>query len=152
MPLIIEAHTEALNEMIANQQTESNQPNVVPASAPTTNSNQFDLLELADDEMFRDMNDNIAMIEVRGMRTEAGILFRAKHISTYLGMKRLLDILQDTRYSYKEGTHWIKLYQYSSGVVMDSSSRDPRDNKSVYDSAASSGLVLLQLIQISLIY
>jgi hypothetical protein len=149
MPLIIEAHTEALNEMIANQQAEASAPNVVPASAPNVvpasapnvvpasapnvvpasapnvvpasapNANQFDLLELTDDEMFRDTHDNIVEIEVRGVRTEAGILFRSKHIGSYLGMENLSRTVQDTRRTYKEDTHWIKLYQYSSGVVMD---------------------------------
>ena len=92
--------------------------------------------------MFRDKNDNVVMIETRGMRTEAGILFRAKHISEYLGMENLLDTLQKEHTSYIKGTHWIKLYEYSSGVVMDLLSRPCPDNKSVDESAASSGLVL----------
>ena len=92
--------------------------------------------------MFRDKNDNVVMIEVRGVRTETGILFRAKHISVYLGMENLLDTLQNEYTSYIKCTHWIKLYEYSSGVVTDLLSRSYTDNKSVDDSEASSGLVL----------
>ena len=165
MPLIIDAHTEALNEMIANRQAETKgedesnvapasapitqpnvvpasapitQPNVVPASAPIINSNRFNLLELTDDEMFRDMNDNVVEIEVRGIRTETGILFRAKHISTYLGMENLSRVLRDTRKTYKEGIHWVKLYQYSSGIIMDSSTG--------YKPTASSSGVIMDLL------
>jgi len=77
---------------------------------------QYDLIELTDDEAFKDTNDNPVSIEVRGVRTETGILFRAKHIREYLGMKNLTRSLHDDRYGYKKDVHWVKLYQYSNGI------------------------------------
>jgi hypothetical protein len=85
-------------------------------SKVAANDNQYGLIELTDDEEFKDTNDNPVSIEVRGVRTDRGILFRAKHIGEYLGMENLTIALRDKRGSYKKDTHWINLHQYSDEI------------------------------------
>ncbi len=80
----------------------------------------FEELELTDEEKFRDTEDNIVKIDVRGTRSESEILFRAKDISKYLGMDRLIETLNDERCGYERDTHWVKLFKYSDVIISSS--------------------------------
>lgn len=62
---------------------------------------QYPIIDLTDEEKFKDINDNIYEIETRGERSKDKILFRASHVSDFLGMHELSDVLQDNRNRYK---------------------------------------------------
>ena len=66
-------------------------------------------------------------IDVRGTRSESEILFRAKDISKYLGMDRLIETLNDERCGYERDTHWVKLFKYSDVIISSSRTRNTRD-------------------------
>ena len=108
---------EALDEII--------NPVEINNSDSTTDSNisidseesEYDIIELTDDEKFRDSEDNVVDIEVRGNRTEEGILFNASDIGKYLGMEHISRVLRNTNRGYEKNTHWIRLYQYPSGIT-----------------------------------
>ncbi len=108
----------SLDESISDD-TPDIQPVVAPA--PTTDpmpaeSNQYQLIELKDHEKFRDSEGNVFEIEVRGVRTEDGLLFWVKQIGQYLGMDSLKRVLQNVNNTYQKDIHWVKLYKYSSGI------------------------------------
>ncbi len=78
---------------------------------------KFDIIELTEEEKFKDIEDNVVEIEVRGDRTQDGILFNANDIGDYLGMEHIKIILRDERYGYEKNMHWIKLYQYLNKIT-----------------------------------
>ena len=77
----------------------------------------FEELELTDEEKFRDIEDNIVEIDVRGTRSESEILFRARDIGKYLGMENLGRVLRNEQRGYEKNVHWIKLFKYSDVIT-----------------------------------
>ncbi len=61
---------------------------------------QYPIIDMTDEEKFTDADENIYEIEVRGERSKDKILFRASHMSEFLGMERLSKILQQEAYKY----------------------------------------------------
>lgn len=60
------------------------------------------IIELAEHEMFRDANDEVFHIEVRGERTKDKILFKAKDVAVFADNARLVEIiLRDDLSNYK---------------------------------------------------
>jgi hypothetical protein len=122
-PLIQKSYAEDVSQHVVQVDTNVTEASICESTdtEPSTNveSDQYNLIELTDEEAFRDTNDNPVNIEVRGVRTENGILFRAKDIGKYLGMDNLLIALRDKRGAYKKDIHWIKLHQYSDTVRSD---------------------------------
>lgn len=112
----------ALEEIIEPTNIDS-QDSTEEESIDTEEQSNFDILELTDEEKFRDTKDNIHDIEVRGTRSENGILFRASDIAKYLGMENLIKTLNDTRREYEKNIHWIRLLKYSDKVMTSSQLR-----------------------------
>ena len=77
---------------------------------------KYNIIDLTDEEKFRDSDNNIVEIDVRGTRDENGILFRASDISEYLGMDHLIRVLRNDNFGYEKNVHWLRLYQYSDGI------------------------------------
>ena len=64
------------------------------------------LLELTDDEKFRDCEGNILEIETRGERHEDKIFFKVADVSKAFGLDRLGDILNSKEGGYNQGLHY----------------------------------------------
>lgn len=124
----LEALDEIINPVEVNNETNSDVITDSTSSNVSIDSevSEYNIIELTDDEKFRDSEDNAVDIEVRGDRTEEGILFNASDIGKYLGMERICEIIRDTRYGYEKNTHWIRLYQYPSGITTSRRTRDSR--------------------------
>ncbi len=119
------------DEIIDDDLDESKPTN--PESADGDQLSKFDIIELTKEEKFKDIEDHVVDIEVRGERTQDGILFNANDIGEYLGMKLLNKVLKDDRYSYEKHMHWVELYQYSYGITTSSQCRESRhcESKSI---------------------
>jgi hypothetical protein len=74
-------------------------------------SNFIDLpiITLEDHEKFKDVNDEIFEIEVRGERSKDKILFKAKDLAEFFGMKNLVRALIDNRNNYQNNIDYIIL-------------------------------------------
>ena len=69
-----------------------------------------DILELRDSEKITDDEGNVYDIEVRGERHPEKIFFKVKDISSKLNIPNLGKTLKHPDTNYKEGRHYVKLY------------------------------------------
>jgi len=72
-----------------------------------------DILELNDNEKFKDINDNILNIEVRGTRNKKDTYFKVKDISKEFDMPNLYKNIIDKEKAYNENIH----YKYFSTLT-----------------------------------
>lgn len=77
-----------------------------------------DIIELYDDEKFKDDNNNILEIETRGKRKYDKIYFKVKDVSDKFGFNRLDKIIIDKRNSYEINKHY-KYFNCKSVVTDD---------------------------------
>ena len=66
-----------------------------------------EILVLSNNEMFKDSDNNIIEIEVRGAREHNKCFFKAKDISKEFDIPSLIDNIKDIRSEYIEKTHYI---------------------------------------------
>ncbi len=112
-----ETEMNALEQIVEpTERAESSETVESKSEANPVSESKYDIIDLTDDEKFRDSDNNIVEIKVRGTRDENGILFRAKDIGEYLGMENLSCTLRNTQRDYQKNTHWIRLYQYPEGI------------------------------------
>lgn len=64
------------------------------------------ILLLEESEMFRDENNKVMEIEVRGDRTMDKILFKASDIGKAFNYNRINDVVKDVKSDYEYGTHF----------------------------------------------
>ena len=64
------------------------------------------LLELKDEEKFKDENGNIVEIETRGIKTVDGIYFYGKDVEKMLELECITDILHDPTSKYEVNIHY----------------------------------------------
>lgn len=80
----------------------------LPDEDNISGDNEYPLIELEDHEQFRDVNDNIVNIVVRGKRSPDGILLRAIDIQRFFGISQLVHmVLNDKTSSYIKTNHYI---------------------------------------------
>jgi hypothetical protein len=80
----------------SDSESDSDEPTTQAAAAPITNNTDrvlMPIIELEEHEMFRDANDQVFSIEVRGERSKDKILFKAKDVAVFAENNRLLEIL-----------------------------------------------------------
>lgn len=65
-----------------------------------------DILELEDDEKFKDADGNVLNIEVRGERKHNDCYFKVQDVSTAFEMDRLHSSLTNDNTKYKSDTHY----------------------------------------------
>jgi hypothetical protein len=65
-----------------------------------------DILELNDNEKFKDVDNNPLNIEVRGERNVNKCFFKLKDISINFNMNRLKDTIEDKNTNYEEKLHY----------------------------------------------
>lgn len=104
---------------------EQNVPNWRTENGITTNNEKLDLeiapqlLELKDEEQFKDKNGNIVEIETRGIKTIDGIYFYGKDVEKMLELECITDILNDPTSKYEINIHYkkfIRIFQDSHPV------------------------------------
>ena len=66
------------------------------------------ILELKDEEKFKDENGNTVEIETRGFKTLDGIYFYGKDVEKMLELECITDILHDPTSNYELGIHYKK--------------------------------------------
>lgn len=66
------------------------------------------LLQLKDEEKFKDENGNIVEIETRGTKKLDGIFFYGKDVEKILELSSIKDVLHDPTSLYEEGIHYKK--------------------------------------------
>ena len=66
------------------------------------------ILELKDEEKFKDDKGNIVEIETRGSKTLDGIYFYGKDVENMLELVSIKDVLHETTTVYEEGIHYKK--------------------------------------------
>jgi hypothetical protein len=74
------------------------------------------LLELTDEEKFKDTNGNIIDIETRGEKHRNKIYFKVKNVSVAFGMDTLNKTIIDIRNGYKRNKHYKTFFIRSYGV------------------------------------
>lgn len=67
------------------------------------------IIELKEHEMFRDADNNVFPIEVRGERSKDKILFKAKDVAAFADNERLIETMLDIRKAYQYDTDYIVL-------------------------------------------
>ena len=93
---------------------EQNVPNWKTENGTITNNEKLDLeivppvLELKDEEKFKDENGNIIEIETRGIKTLDGIYFYGKDVEKILKLEYITDILNDPTSKYEFNIHYKK--------------------------------------------
>ena len=93
---------------------ERNIPNWKTEDGILTNENKLDLeivpplLELKDEEKFKDEKGNIIEIETRGSKTIDGIYFYGKDIERMLELVSVKDVLHENTSIYEENIHYKK--------------------------------------------
>lgn len=75
------------------------------------------LVDLSDEEKFRDSDGNVVEIEVRGVKTLNGIYFHANKTGELLGVDKVGSWIGKERSSYIEGTHYRKFRSPGGGFV-----------------------------------
>lgn len=91
---------------------EKNVPNWKKEDGTLTNENKLNLeivpplLELKDEEKFKDENGNIIEIETRGTKRLDGIFFYGKDIERMLDLECITDILNQPTTKYDENIHY----------------------------------------------
>lgn len=78
------------------------------------------IIELEENEMFKDANDQPFHIEVRGERTKDGILYKAKDFACYSDNKYFIQNLLQDNTSYKEDIDYVILKNHESIDFIDS--------------------------------
>ena len=94
--LVASAAPETINELVDDSST-------------NTDRVLMPIIELEEHEMFRDADDNIFPIEVRGERTKDKILFKAKDVSAFAENGRLIEILLRDNASYQSTIDYVIL-------------------------------------------
>jgi hypothetical protein len=74
------------------------------------------LLELTDDEKFKDVDGNVLEVEVRGERHPDKIFFYGKDIERILSIAKIQDILNDKTSNYEENIHYKKFIRSHTGT------------------------------------
>ena len=69
------------------------------------------ILELKDEEKFKDENGNIIEIETRGIKTFNGIYFYGKDVEKMLNIEDISTILNNTNSTYEIVKHYKKFYR-----------------------------------------
>ena len=93
---------------------EQNVPNWKTEDGVVTNEQKLDLeivpplLQLKDEEKFRDDKGNIVEIETRGTKTLDGIYFYGKDVEKMLELVSIKDVLHETTTVYEEIIHYKK--------------------------------------------
>ena len=97
-------------ESESESEDESEQPIVVASAAPivvpSTTQVLMPIIELEEHEMFRDANDQVFPIEVRGERSKDKILFKAKDVAAFAENERLIKTMLDDRKAYQHGNDY----------------------------------------------
>jgi hypothetical protein len=77
------------------------------------------VIELEDNEKFRDSEGKIVEIEARGERKIDGVYFKVRHASTAFGMDRLQDVLIAKRSGYEEGIDFVYFFVKNDFPISD---------------------------------
>lgn len=88
---------------------ESTNAETVTNESTFVKTNKLQLIQLEDNEQFRDSDGNIFNIEVRGERTKTGIRFKAKNIEKYFGIDDLVKRMmrRDRESPYTLGDDYV---------------------------------------------
>ena len=83
-----------------------------------------DILLLNDDEKFKDENDNIIELEVRGEKKQNNIYFKVKDVSEKFEMENLQNTLNNKEYGYIENKHYKNFIIKKQYLHYDQSSKN----------------------------
>lgn len=85
-----------------------------------------EIIELNDDEKFKNDSDEIMEIETRGVRENNGIYFKVKDVANALGMNALIDTITANHTTYKEG------YEYKYFICVINNEGKSKTKKEIY--------------------
>jgi hypothetical protein len=105
--------------------SDSDEPTIQASAAPITiNTDRvlMPIIELEEHEMFRDANDQVFPIEVRGERSKDKILFKAKDVATFAENNLLIKILLRDQSLYVYEKDYQILQEESMELVVPSNS------------------------------
>ena len=109
-------------ETIVDPMDETEQVTLVaaPVVEPEFNDNHIPMpiIELKEHEMFRDADNNIFPIEVRGERSKDKILFKAKDVAAFADNERLIKTILDDRKAYQYGIDYRVLEANANDLYM----------------------------------
>jgi hypothetical protein len=88
------------------------------------NSIEMPLIVLEESEMFRDINDQVVNIEMRGERSKDKILFKAKDVANYFEMKLFTKHLLQTNTSYQIDIDYVILQDNPRTQCVNRDSKD----------------------------
>lgn len=88
------------------------------------NSIEMPLIVLEESEMFRDINEQIVNIEMRGERSKDQILFKAKDVGQYFEMKLFTKHLLQANTSYRIDIDYVILQDYPQTQCIIRDSKD----------------------------
>ena len=104
---------ETVPEEDATQDVETKDAKTVPNQ--DIESVDLPIIELQEHEMFRDINDEVFDIEVRGERTKDKIYFKAKDIERFFGIDRLIErLIRTDNSAYTLGKDYVFRAEYIS--------------------------------------
>lgn len=134
---------------LANDSESDNEPekptivaSAAPIIAPSANQLLMPIIVLEEHEMFRDANDQVFPIEVRGERTKDKILFKAKDIESFIDKNRLIENMFDSRGAYKCGSDYIILQE---NMIPELTGSRSSEELSIDDKRINHNLVYLTL-------
>lgn len=94
--------------------------NIVAAPESEINHTRtmMSIIQLEEHEMFRDANDQVFPIEVRGQRSKDKILFKAKDIADYFEIKEFIKIMMKGHTSFKYNSDYVVLEANDNTLYM----------------------------------
>ena len=77
------------------------------------------IVEISDEEAFKDTDGNILHIKMRGEKTQEGLYMKALDIQHKLGIDRVYDGVTHTNSDYEYNTHYVFFETQNYGVEVD---------------------------------
>jgi hypothetical protein len=65
------------------------------------------IVEISDEESFKDSEGNVLHIEMRGEKTQAGLYMKALDIQNQLGMKQVYHVITNNTSDHEYNTHYV---------------------------------------------
>ena len=80
------------------------------------------IVEISDEEAFKDTDGNILHIEMRGEKTQEGLYMKALDIQNKLGIDRVYDVVTNTNSDHEYNTHYVFFETKNYGIEVDQKS------------------------------
>lgn len=93
-------------------------PTDMPIDEPIDVILKYPVINLSENEKFKDKYGKIFNVETRGFKKHTQIYFRVKHVGLYFNIKNLRSGVSDSRSSYEKNTDYIYIDTSNSNKTM----------------------------------